>query len=135
MSVSIKFSVLVLVLALHGCGTFRSVSLPDPMFMRLIDEVDQFDGKEVEVAGLLRLGPESRQLWITRDAYDHPTHPRHQCLTLTNTGIVIGRDSVLAKVKVRGVFRKNIAPSDTVDLGMCNELGISLLSVSGLPGK
>jgi hypothetical protein len=103
--------------------------------MRLIDHAEEFDGREVEIGGLLRLGSEWRQLWITRDAYEHPTDPRRECLTLTNTGPVIARDSVLAEVTVRGVFRKNIIPADTVDLGACSELGVSLLSVRGLPTR
>jgi hypothetical protein len=122
----------VALLALQGCSELPSASLPDPTFRRLVDAAEQFDGQEVEVAGLLLLGPESRQLWITRDAYDHPTDARRQCLTLTNTRSVIKRDSVLAEVTVRGVFKKDII-AGMVDLAACNELGISLLSVRGLP--
>jgi hypothetical protein len=77
-----------------------------------------------------RLTPEARQLWITRDAYEQPDgDPRRECQTLTNTRPVVGRDDMFAEVVVRGVFKKNIIPADTVDLGACNDLGISLLSI------
>jgi hypothetical protein len=129
------FSIVVLtLLTLPGCSAIPTVSLPDPTFMQLMEDPARFDGKEVEVAGLLYMGPEARHLWISRDAYNRPTDPRRECLTLTNTRSVIRRDSVLAEVTIRGVFRKNIL-SGMVDLGACNELGISLLSVAGLPRK
>lgn len=119
---------IIALLLMVGCAS-QPASTPVATIEQLLANPAHYDGREVSVPGYIDLEPEGRGLWTSVWAFNSG-NPNTDCLTLTHiTRLFPNRRIVRGRVVVRGIFRNEIAPHPIIDLGMCNERGIEVISV------
>lgn len=124
-----KFKILIVLPVLGifmGCSNVGIGSAPrdsDALLPSdLVSNPDKFDGKHVNVRGYVIIGPESRNIFDTRDG---SLNRNGACLGLSGDNAVFSKFH-RGQTRVSGIFRQNICGPNDVCLYWCGQSGIEL---------
>src|SRR4051812_36692237 len=129
---------IALALVLSGCA--HQALSPNSMDVdSIIRSATNLEGKQVTVAGYLRFGDDSRNLWSSGDSYIAVKNGQplpggalwNHCIALND--INGWRRALLSNnernVLITGVIHRIPFKDDEISLGACSDLGISIRSV------
>ncbi|GEM_PF-5205802 len=127
MTVTNKLAVLCVVGLLAGCAQ-EPVYLPS----EINAHPKLYEGREVRIRGWVTLRVENRNIWDTKDDFEHLKDDFSHCVSLVGVQSWTGDKSIDGQVRtISGVFHQ-YEGDRTTELGMCNNSAIEV-DTSKLP--